>query len=124
MVTNSKFRSNEECIALIKETVNYYKDVTRRSLSPLGNSCYYVSDDGNKCAVGRCLDLRKFNKNLEGNSIQDIYDEVVFKEKYQGYPLDLWLDLQELHDNNSHWDSKGLTDSGESVVKILIERYR
>jgi hypothetical protein len=118
---------------LLEETVNFYsEDLSRRSLND--NSCVYLSEVGNMCAVGRCMtkkhvkkagelnqDVHGIYKALGGNSIDDF-----LQVKYRGYNIKMWLDLQRLHDDKENWDTKGLTDSGRRSIKIIrmkINKY-
>jgi len=114
---------------IIQETYEHYtRDPKRRSISPTTGSCKYNYEiPGEKlkhCAVGRCLSLkwRKQGNALGGNSkgIQDMIQENdwtrahennlvlddMLMPRYKGHDDDLWEELQNWHDNDSHWDTE------------------
>ena len=53
-------------LEILEETIAYYsEDPNRRSISEDGDGCYYLHpENGNRCAVGRCL-TRPLVDNLE-----------------------------------------------------------
>ena len=123
-------RSKEEQLRLLEETVNFYSDDTKR-LAMFGNGgsdCLYRTDDGRKCAVGRCMNEIAFDGGINLDSLGSVYSvareldesddnlDILLKDKYKGYSIKLWARLQSLHDRSSHWDDKGITKVGEVVV--------
>jgi hypothetical protein len=102
---------------VIMETYNYYgvDPVGRRSvyINDYGAvKCAYNSDKGH-CAVGRCLKAEYRNQGFDlesnvdgindfernqGKSIQDMV-----KPSYSMISDNLWVALQEFHDNSDNW---------------------
>lgn len=118
-------------IELIDETVNYY------SQNPVGKratrvedgiqiGCEYYTPEGRMCAVGRCCKNPKLveeqNEGLWATSIPNF--ESILKKEYQGFPIKLWEELQNLHDTAGYWTETGLSHSGEDKVKELKESYK
>ena len=121
-----------KAIEIINETANFYKKdpLNRRSFASDNDICAYNSSDGNHCAVGRCLQkkYRDLGEDLEFNSesiceLTDFYcknslDEMLMP-RYRGQDLELWQDLQALHDYENFWDEKGLTENGQRKLSKL-----
>lgn len=125
-------RTRQEYLDLIDETVNYYsEDPSRRSQDPITWRCFYLSENGNKCAVGRCIDPKKYDPKwdrLDSISVSELECQIessgevfedIFLDKYKGFFIKFWADLQMLHDEISFWDSKGLTREGQDYVDSL-----
>jgi hypothetical protein len=123
-------------LEIIKETVEYYKN-NNRGISNNGN-CVYLSQNGDMCAVGRCLenpeDIGIKPKDIETKTIDaDFliadYGDGIFKKQYQGHDPRFWQKLQNFHDTNRFWVSyktkKGnkLTDDGKNHLKFLLKKY-
>jgi hypothetical protein len=127
-----------KAVDIIKETVEYYKTNQRGiKLRPTGNvSCLYLTDTGDMCAVGRCLNKTYLkSKGEKLNSLGNFYDlvreiesiDTKFKKKYQGKPQAFWEDLQNFHDDKGYWIK---TDTGWDLTEVgieerdrLLERY-
>lgn len=131
-------------LEIIEETVQYYLN-NKRSTSV--NGCLYISKDGAKCAVGRCLkdellENYRFKKskcfNLNECSIDDLVIitrvnsiNILLKEEYCGHDLEFWRELQIFHDKESNW-VKNQTDEntnklsllGQSSLEALKKKYR
>ena len=98
---------------IVEETLAFYEgDPSRRATNFFGE-CKYETEDGRRCAVGRCLLPEVDAKDLSGlvinlvsqKSKQQETDLVRFedlddllKEEYRGHPKGFWKDLQDLHD--------------------------
>lgn len=127
---------------IIDETVAYYsEDPSRRAVRydevrGLQMGCFYLTPDGRKCAVGRALKpqeigvLRRYD--VEGDNINivdgilddnDILLDDLFLEEYQGHEVDFWIDLQDLHDVEEHWNKRGLTDFGKATLARMKKRW-
>ncbi len=119
-------RTVEEINNLIDETIEFYgKDPEgRRAVdesSELKN-CEYLSDSGNKCAVGRCFNDRGLELFSERQTaykfLAEDYDmDKFFKPQYKGFPSWVWNNLQGLHDSKDFWGTTGLTYQGEAYVR-------
>jgi hypothetical protein len=89
------------------------------------NTCCYTDQDGNHCAVGRCM-LAKKRPRINSNANTDTIDRILgynytnldhlLKEKYRGHGFQFWSDLQRLHDNARHWTENGISDAGKKYV--------
>jgi len=124
-------RTKQEYLDLLDETVKYYsEDPSRRAARDLNgrNVCKYLTTDGRKCAVGRCLET--YDASIESWSVtnKSNYDFIVkeeyFFEKYRGFSRNFWSELQLLHDGKQYWTNKGLSEYGEkevSRIRKLIE---
>jgi len=103
------------------DTIRYYgEDTSRRAKR--GASCKYRTSTGEKCAIGRFIDDKSYNKNMEGKMVGQI------KGKLPS-PLCHWENrflnvVQQLHDVSHYWqESKGLSGDGEDLVKSIIAEH-
>ena len=116
-------RTKREYLDLLDETVKYYsEDPSRRAVAKNTNGdtiCRYRTEDNRKCAVGRCLET--YNPMIENWSVDKkdftasgdfIVKEEYFFEKYKGFNRSFWTQLQLLHDGESYWNEKGLSEDG------------
>lgn len=125
----TKQKTEEE---IVRETVEYYCN-NPRALSEHGD-CLYLTEDGNRCAVGRCLKkpVRYFLTTKSSDplpisehdlSVDDIINlDQYLKKEYRGHDSLFWRRLQVLHDGASYWkrvgkNKKVLTDEGKQWVK-------
>lgn len=120
-------------IEIIKETLKYYK-THRRAL--LNNICTYLSPTGSMCAVGRCIDNIKELKNTQGTIVNENIGadslnmeelDNILKSEYRGHDRSFWIELQNFHDYDSHWESNGrgniLTEHGKEYYNRLLKKY-
>lgn len=112
-------------IEIIDETVEYYSaNINRRSVDFRG-VCVYRSTEGNHCAVGRCMTKSSLHKY--GESTMTPYDfkalDALLYKRYQGQPIELWDDLQSIHDYEGNWDENGLSAEGIIIVDNIKKRY-
>jgi hypothetical protein len=96
--------------AIVDETVEYY-ETHKRGLDYDLNSCVYHNEDGDMCAVGRCLidppsanytdtmDISELIEFMEAENLDEI-----LKVEYRGHTQDFWEELQLLHDCKPHWN--------------------
>ena len=97
----------------------------------ISQSCvYHDAPSGAMCAVGRCLmNAKEFQQNFSELGLSDLPGHVadnldeLLKPEYRGHDLSFWTDLQNLHDDNSHWDKNGLTLIGQVEVDHLRRAY-
>ena len=115
----------------VLDIVTKHFNSTNRSTEPapiLG--CLYLSDDGSKCAVGMFIkdeyindeDWVKAHNNDGAKYLLDPSDEILIEE-YRGLGVEFWTSMQSLHDEETHWDEKGLTARGRSMVAEIKEGY-
>lgn len=116
-------------IEIIEETIAYYEeDPSRRAM--IGTSCAYKTDNGNMCAVGRCLTEQGLAFASEFANESDVYGlyetneglDDILKEEYRGHELSFWSDLQSLHDTSSYWKAES-KEHRELVVSKLKRKY-
>ena len=115
-------------LEIINETVEYYK-THNRGLRDFGNAnaaCVYLTPEGDKCAVGRCLKSPQefwVGDVYEIFSDSDTINEYLLPE-YTGHHIAFWKDLQSFHDNNNYWNGGNLTASGVGQLQKLKESYQ
>lgn len=120
-------------IDIIIETAKYYNS-SNIAVSGTG-ACTYMNDDGDMCAVGRCLSeegMKIFKEFEDKNKFFDtsiqffIYNrswsdfENALKEEYRGHDIDFWQKLQQLHDTTRFWDGNGITEYGLQKIDDLF----
>lgn len=100
---------------IVDETVEYYKaDPLRLAKGPppgveIGGSfvgCNYITDDGRKCAVGRCMiDPQEWPSTVteQWKTPEELDKEL--EERYRGHSLAFWKSVQALHDF-ANWESE------------------
>lgn len=125
-------------LEIIKETIAYYtEDPIRRAIN--GISCSYHTEDGRKCAVGRCLykkdnppkdhpnalSFTYTNMKRGGEGIWEGDKQSMFKKKYRGHDVEFWQDIQGFHDSVLYWDTyaEGLSVSGNARAEELLKKY-
>lgn len=119
-------------LEIIDETVNFY-NLSNRAMSGLG--CFYHTQNGKQCAVGRCLkDSDAFQEMIgkeymySSQSIDDLSDSGLtlddfLKDEYKGHDIEFWKGLQLLHDSEIFWNNEGLSHWGVDEVKRLRLKY-
>ena len=111
----------------MNETISYYaEDTSRRGYRERGG-CYYITEDKNRCAVGRCMTAKFIREH--GTilcAVEDIphrldveLDETL-KREYRGLPMKFWTALQGIHDSSTNWNYEGLTERGH----VNVERVK
>lgn len=108
------------------DTLNYYTcDVTRRAYNELEKFCEYKTSDGRKCAIGRFIPDDKYDKSIEGNSIdsKNINIKNILPIEIQNLGTDFLLRVQQLHDSQLNWDENRLTLCGISRIKTIIKNF-
>jgi hypothetical protein len=134
MTTNTiPTRTKAEALKLIDETVAYYAADPQRRRAKDNSGCSYETDDGRRCAVGRCLQDPRYIQivvvtPLACSALPDrmqasTLDELL-KPEYRGYPEELWRLLQRLHDSTVYWNTNGLTLTGRERVDTIKEWVR
>ena len=113
-------------IQIIDETVKYYS-THKRALG-----CVYLTNEGNMCAVGRCITKKEIG-NLSGigdvEELSEVYDsKIPFKSSYKGHSLEFWQHLQSFHDWDGYWleNNKGgwnLSSTGIERLERLKQMY-
>lgn len=127
-------------LELINETFAAYSDPKNRAYNPYSGGCKYITSDGRKCAVGRCL-IRPFEEKENVNSLikcseggwifqrssflndSILFSDELFKEEYRGHSPELWMALQRWHDNSGHFTSEGVSNEGMRVIQLIRGGY-
>jgi hypothetical protein len=109
---------------ILLETINFY-NLSNRGYNTKLDSCEYLTESGNRCAVGRCMIDEELNRSdLEGASvsffIKDGDIDHIFKDEYKGCRYQFWDNLQILHDLRSNWTEDGLSESGKRKVERMF----
>lgn len=117
---------------LLIETIGFY-DTEKRSAGIY--SCAYESSNGNRCAVGRIMTDEAIKKVREAHNMEcgsdeliDLYGRDILLEKWRPIVDNtegrLFLSyMQLLHDYPGYWTNKGLSLTGEDVVRRTAKRF-
>ena len=123
---------------IILETAAFYgEDPSRRAVvKQYGRAkCRYLTEDGRKCAVGKCLIEGKkmlyvgvvdaqeaMSAELVDGQVHDIANlEDVLMPEYRGHDICFWERLQEFHDCDVHFTDTGLSELGERGLEFLLQ---
>lgn len=122
---------------IINETVEYYKDASKRGYNAANEKCEYLTKSGNMCAVGRCLIPGSLMESFSGGnraaqsmrncglSVFDVVNlEEILKPEYRGHSRNFWMQLQHLHDSSDHFNDVTMNEVGLKRAKDLIESLR
>ena len=116
---------------IIEETANYYNLTNRGYDAEFG--CLYVTREGNKCAVGRCLN--QLGENLAIDIEGSVYTfiewlkgtdknfEDLLLEQYKGHKVEFWSDLQKFHDEKFNFNETGLSIWGIREKDNLLNKW-
>lgn len=122
---------------IILETAAFYgEDPSRRAVIKEDGraKCRYLTEDGRKCAVGKCLIegekilsvgiVGAMSAELVDGQVHDIANlEDILMPEYRGHDTDFWARLQEFHDCDVHFTDTGLSEDGEHKLEFLLEQY-
>ena len=108
---------------ILKETIDFYLTDPKRRATCSNGTCSYLTDDGRKCAVGRCLkpgglaDLR-LDCGEENPSVFSFakHPDNYLLPQYCGYSIYFWSKLQRLHDS---WPFK--TTPSEILQNAILD---
>ena len=108
---------------ILKETIDFYLTDPKRRASLPSRACSYLTDDGRKCAVGRCLkpgglaDLR-LDCDEENPSVGNFakHPDNYLLPQYCGHSEQFWFKLQLLHDR---WPFE--TAPSEEIQKEILD---
>jgi len=113
-------------LEILQETYNYYSDPNKRGINKNGG-CSYLTEDGNMCAVGRCLTnpktMQEFPYGVDKFEREGVHIERRLKPEYRGHSLDFWEDLQGWHDNHRNFVGDSISVFGEQHYQKLVEKY-
>jgi hypothetical protein len=140
-------KTKERMSALLDGTVEHF-NMENRCLD--GQKCFYIPPDDTStgCAIGRHLPVRhkklagelddafnnpvKLRRLLGGNpantNVKYLFD--LFEKRglnvplvFKGMTVNFLMKIQQLHDDPSHWNTDGISECGERVVKKLKLEY-
>lgn len=129
-------------VEIIQETGEYYNLSNRGyNYSDDVMDCVYLSPEGNRCAVGRCIlddrveELQKTSSGLPTTSVYHLFGsenmverigdlDSYLKEEYRGHSIEFWHDLQTFHDFEPYWGEDGITDYGKKRMEELISDWK
>lgn len=113
---------------IIEETAKFYTS-KNRSYDAETQNCYYIADDGKRCAVGRCIkdDKVELAQTRLGDDavVVDNFIQIkqLFKPEYKGHDVTFWASLQHFHDQSCNWNENGMTDQGKVEYNRLLAKY-
>lgn len=111
---------------ILEETIAAYSPDPNnlRAINHQGG-CDYLTVDGKKCAIGRCM-IRppKFGSD-QGGFFAKCFPNLdkKLKIRYRGHPVEFWTALQKLHDNPKNWTDTGLSETGETYAQFIREAF-
>jgi len=122
---------------IIRETVEYYKDASKRGYDEVEEACKYLTEGGNMCAVGRCLipgSLMEVKRpfiplkvvEMAGcqASVLNIENlEEILKPEYRGHSIKFWIRLQNLHDSYEFYTDGTMNGRGLEYAKYLWREW-
>jgi hypothetical protein len=122
---------------IIRETVEYYKDASKRGYDEVKEACMYLTEGGNMCAVGRCLipgSMMEVKRpfiplkmvEMEGcqASVMNIENlEEILKPEYRGHSIKFWIRLQNLHDSYEFYTDGTMNEQGLEHAKYLWREW-
>jgi hypothetical protein len=118
---------------IIQETAEFYNAKNRAVRSHMGCDMvcvYFDPETGNKCAVGRCLNLPNVSiVDLKGyvdiftGSIGSRVLEDILMEEYKGHLPQFWDSLQSLHDREDYWNAEGMSEEGKLKYEKLLKEW-
>lgn len=125
---------------LILETEKFYTENPNKrgikiNTNGFQDGCQYLTDDGRKCAIGRCMitptttmngdPYGLWDENLrDNNEISKLIFEDILKPEYKGLSIELWKSLQMWHDNPDNWDKNGLTNKGKVEMYDIKSQFK
>ena len=109
-------------LEFLDETVAYYSEDVNRRATNVGGSCFYLTEDGRKCAIGRYIPPKKYSSDFEGRSVKgDIFNCLPKKIKELGEVF--LIKVQTFHDGDENWDENGLTMFGKEDYKNIVKEF-
>lgn len=113
---------------IIKETAAVYNSANR-ALDAATGDCMYLTNDGKKCAVGRCMAHPTITMTGSVGTLRENYQHYLSLEDellpdYRGHSLDFWDGLQRFHDTPHFWTSTGLSGSGQEYLDYLLTAHK
>ena len=121
--TSNKMKTKLE---ILNETAAFYsEDPSQRAQDPATTACFYHTEDGRQCAVGRCLKKPDIFSNVVANAYSLFLDFgwEILRSDCQIQDFNFWMHLQRFHDNNRNWTATGLSEEGLAFLNHLRTLY-
>jgi len=107
----------------LEDTVKYYSEDTSRRAVKFSGGCFYRTDDGRKCAIGRHIPDELYNESIENKVIYSIIEFGCISDELRELGMLFLSYVQELHDSNVYWVSgEGLSIEGGKRVDYIKRR--
>lgn len=115
---------------VLNETFKYYYGKQSRCGYSDSGMCEYLTEEGNKCAIGRMLRpsylKEKADQLNEAGPVEDAYDKGLlpteaFLPRYQGLPFIFLKQLQTMHDDYAEWGDKDKMEQIRDRIKQHIK---
>ena len=107
----------------LEDTVKYYSEDTSRRAVTIGGSCYYRTDDGRKCAIGRHIPDELYDVSIENKGIDSIIGFECISDELRELGMLFLSGVQDLHDSADYWISgEGLSIEGGKWVDYIKRR--
>lgn len=110
----------KEMLEVLDDTINFYGKDPKGRRAENENGCYFLTSEGQKCAVGRYMtkkDLEKIdNQGMMDYGFTKLVQEQINSKILKRLPESFWSELQYLHDYEYFWNLKynsGLTYRGK-----------
>jgi hypothetical protein len=123
-------------LEIVKETIEYYSADPKGRRAFVNGLCWYLTNDGRKCAVGRYIKEEKNSEFMSG----DVYNichvspfnteesnstalDLLLVDDVHGHSVAFWKSIQIFHDKKEYWTETGLSEEGQKEANKLIEYY-
>lgn len=127
ILSNMKKTIKQRRLEFLEDTIKFYsEDVKRRAAIDVyeGRSqCFYRTEDGRKCAIGRWIPDDKYNNLMEGEAVCGKNVMSFLPKKISDLESAFLMAVQALHDISSYWTEEGLSDAGINKVGEIKELY-
>ena len=114
----NKKRQNGTKKYFLFEMVAYFSQDPKRLRATKANSdeitsqCYYRTDKGLQCAIGRYIPRENYRPSLEGWGVSDIMGNSTLPQEIESLGEKFLSQVQALHDSGLFWTDKGLSEEG------------
>jgi hypothetical protein len=107
---------------ILKDVISFYNSRNRSVTTNAhdNNQCMYNGPDGKHCAAARWM--TDPSKAIEHRSVKHMMN--LLKPEAQLAGGFFMATIQDLHDCESNWDSKGLSDHGKIMVAEISRAFR
>jgi hypothetical protein len=97
---------------IVLETLQFYLEDPKNRRASTGGGCFYGRPGGEtrNCALGRCMTDEALEKLWDSPHTASVLASVYgsldqfLRPEYHGHSTKFWSRLQQLHDENAHWN--------------------